>query len=417
MNRFLPAIFTVLALVSPLAAGAAATPAQQLMSKLEWRSIGPYIGGRVVAIAAVPRPRSVLYGRRSRAAFGRAPTTAKTGRTSATESCRRSPPRSARWPSRLPIRASSMPEPAKADIRKTSTRATASYKTTDAGTTWAYAGLREAHHDAALVVDPRNANVVFAASMGHVFKPNPERGIYKTTDGGKTWRKVLLRRCEYRRQRRRDRSKHTQHALRNDVAGAALSLDARQRRPGKRSLQNHRRRRALDERLEESRLRRRDTRQDGRFAFAQSDPRIVYAMVQASDGGVFRSDDAGATWKHVNDEMKLRQRAFYYMAIYVDPTDPQSPSCRKSTGRTRDERREELDADRRHRGDHHIIWVDPTNHRKSNSKATTAERRSRSTAARRGAPSTISRPGRSITCRSTISFRSIFTARQQDEGA
>ena len=60
MNRFLPAIFTVLALVSPLAAGAAATPEQQLMSKLEWRSIGPYIGGRVVAIAAVPG-RNLFY--------------------------------------------------------------------------------------------------------------------------------------------------------------------------------------------------------------------------------------------------------------------------------------------------------------------------------------------------------------------
>ena len=58
-------------------------------------------------------------------------------------------------------------------------------------------------------------------------------------------------------------------------------------------------------------------------AVAASDPRVVYAMVQAREGGVFRSDDAGGTWKRVNAEMKLRQRAFYYMAIYVDPTNPQ----------------------------------------------------------------------------------------------
>ena len=190
MNRFLPAILTVLSLFSPLAAYAAATPAQQLMSKLEWRSIGPYIGGRVVAIAAVPGRnlfymggvqggiwKSTNYGQNwVNISDGKLPSTATSIGALAIA------------PSNPRVIYAGTGE---SDIRQDFDTGDGIFKSTDGGETWAYAGLREAHQTAALVVDPRNPNVVYAATMGHVFKPNAERGIFKTTDGGKTWRKVL----------------------------------------------------------------------------------------------------------------------------------------------------------------------------------------------------------------------------------
>ena len=329
------------------------------MSKLEWRSIGPYVGGRVVAIAAVPGRnlfymggvqggiwKSTNYGQNwVNISDGKLPSTATSIGALAIA------------PSNPRVIYAGTGE---SDIRQDFDTGDGIFKSTDGGATWAYAGLREAHQTAALVVDPRNANVAYAATMGHVFKPNAERGIYKTTDGGKTWRKVLyvdantggndvvidlkhpdtLYATMWQAQRfpwtlvsggpgsgiykTTDGGAHWTNVSKNrGFAGGIL---------GKMGV-----------------------------AIAQSDPRVVYAMVQAREGGVFRSNDAGATWKHVNAEMKLRQRAFYYMAIYVDPTNPQIAFVPQVDGTFKSTNGGKTWTPTTPSGDHHIYWVDPTN--------------------------------------------------------
>jgi photosystem II stability/assembly factor-like uncharacterized protein len=213
----------------------------------------------------------------------------------------------------------------------------------------------------ALVVDPRNPKVVYASSMGHVFKPNSERGIFKTSDGGRTWNKVLF--------------------VDDKTGGIDLAMDVRnpsvvyaamwqaQRVPWK--LTSGGPGSGLYKTVDGGRHWSKISTNRG-FAtgtlgkigvsVAASNPRIVYATVQARNGGIFRSDDAGATWRRVNSEMKLRQRAFYYTAIFVDPTNPQIAYAPEVDGvyKTKDGGKTFSNIDMPH-GDNHIVWIDPRN--------------------------------------------------------
>ncbi|MBV9276595.1 MAG: glycosyl hydrolase, partial [Candidatus Eremiobacteraeota bacterium] len=173
-------------------AAAATSPAQQLMSKLEWRSIGPYVGGRVVAVAGVPSKPNLFYmggvegGVWKSTDYGAHWTNISDGQISRNGS---SIGALAVADSNSNVIYAGTGEP---DIRQDFDTGDGVYKSTNGGKTWTYAGLRDTRVIAKLVIDPRDANVVYAASLGHVFKPNSERGIFKTTDGGKSWRKVLF---------------------------------------------------------------------------------------------------------------------------------------------------------------------------------------------------------------------------------
>src|SRR5579862_515130 len=193
MKRLLTAVVSSLLLLAPLVTSArAATPSEQLASKLHGRNIGPFIGGRAVAVAGVPGDQNLFYfggvqgGVWKSTDYGQNWTNITDGKI----------PGIANPIGALAV-APSNPKiiyagTGEADIRGNFDTGDGVYKTTDAGKTWHYAGLRETHMTTKLVVDPRDANVVYAASMGHVFKPNTERGIFKTADGGKTWRKIFF---------------------------------------------------------------------------------------------------------------------------------------------------------------------------------------------------------------------------------
>jgi len=355
-------VFAAIFLVAPLGARAAESdpPAQALMSKLQWRSIGPYIGGRVVAVAGVPSDpdlfymgsvqggiwRSTNYGQSwDNISDGKIPGIADSIGAIAVA------------PSNQKIIYAGTGE---SDIRGDFDTGDGVYKTTDAGKTWQYAGLRETHMTSSIVIDPRDPNVVYATSMGHVFQPNPERGVFKTTDGGKTWTKILyvddntgannvvmdahdpnvLYASMWQAQR-------TPWHLTSGGPGSGLfkTVDGGA----------HWTKISVNPGFAAGPL--------GKMgvAVAANNPRVVYATVQAHEGSVFRSSDAGATWRRVNSEWKLRQRAFYYMAIYVDPTNsniiyaPEVDGLLKST-----------DAGKTWKpamppGDHHILWINPHN--------------------------------------------------------
>ena len=355
------AVFAIAGLLPELATSQNAAPvtSQALMSQLKWRSVGPYIGGRVIAVAGVAGNANLFY----------AGTVGGGVWKSSDEGIK--------WENisdgKLPGPSASIGAIAVApsapatiyigtgedDIRNDMIPGDGMYKSTDAGKTWKYAGLREAQSISAIVVDPHDPNVVYASSMGHVFVPEPHRGVFKSTDGGNTWQKILfvddktgaidlvmdpnhpevLYAAMWQAQR-------MPWGLISGGPGSGLykSTDGGARwanlssNPG----------------LPQGIL--------GRIGvtLVASQPDTVYAIVQAKEGGVFRSDDGGATWKMVNNEMKLRQRAFYYMAVYADPKDPNTIYAPQvdalwvshDGGKT---------FTRLHtpHGDNHIVWINP----------------------------------------------------------
>ncbi|MDE1924526.1 MAG: glycosyl hydrolase, partial [Gammaproteobacteria bacterium] len=183
------ALGAVLATTAIAAAAGSAPPFPG--GKLSWRSIGPDIGGRVVAVAGVPEQRDLFY---MGAVDGGVWKSVDYGVT---------------WNNltdgKLPSASDSIGALAVApsdpnviyagtgesDIRGDVITGDGVFKSTDAGKHWSYAGLSDTHTISALVVDPADPAVVYASSMGHVFKPNAERGVFKSVDGGKTWKKIL----------------------------------------------------------------------------------------------------------------------------------------------------------------------------------------------------------------------------------
>ncbi len=192
------------------------------------------------------------------------------------------------------------------------------YKSTNAGKTWTHVGLARTQAIAKIRVDPRNADVVYVAAFGHPAAPNADRGVYKSIDGGKSWRKILFR---------DDKTGAVDLELdptNPNVVYAALwqayrvSYQMSSGGPGSGVFKS------TDGGEHWTEL----TRNPGLpagvigkigLSVSPADPDRVYALVENENGGLFRSDDAGATWKKVNDERKIRQRAFYYTHVFADP--------------------------------------------------------------------------------------------------
>ncbi len=237
------------------------------------------------------------------------------------------------------------------------------YKTTDGGRTWRYVGLVETRHIGKIRVHPRNPDVVYVAALGQVFGPNLERGIFKSTDGGATWRKVLFR---------------------NDSTGAVdLSMDPTnpdvlyaglwqaQRRPWQ--LVSGGAGSGLFKSADGGETWTEITRNPGLprglignvgISASGAQAGRVYAIIEADSGGVFRSDDGGGTWIKVNTERRLRQRAWYYTRIYADTRDANTVyvsnvSFSRSTdgGRT-------WTGIRTPHGDSHDLWIAPENNQR-----------------------------------------------------
>ncbi|MEO7201318.1 MAG: glycosyl hydrolase, partial [Candidatus Tumulicola sp.] len=363
MQRLLIVTFSfvlTLGLVSSSARAAAKDPQQQLMSRLSWRSIGPYIGGRVVAVAGVPSNPDLFYMGGVEGGIWKSTDYGQNWSNISDDTL----PGIASPIGALAV-ADSNPKviyagTGESDIRNDFDTGDGIYKSTDAGKTWRYAGLRETHMTTNLTIDPRNANVVYAASMGHVFAPNPERGIFKTTDGGKSWKRILY--------------------VDADTGGVDMSMDKRDPNTIYASMWQAQRfpwklvsggpgsglYKTTDGGAHWTNLSRNPGFPTGTLgkigvSIAQSDPRRVYAIVQAKDGGVFRSDDGGRTWKHLNNQWKLRQRAFYYMAIFADPANsnrvyaPNVDAMYVST----DGGKVWKGLEGNTHGDHHILWINP----------------------------------------------------------
>jgi len=246
------------------------------------------------------------------------------------------------------------------ELRGSITQGDGVYKSSDGGKTWRHIGLKETQAISRIRVHPTNPDIVYVSALGHPYGENEERGIFRSTDGGNTWKKVLY--------------------VSPRAGGADLIIDRKNPKTLYASTwQVYRRTWKMwgggpDCKLWKS-VDGGDTWIDltrnpgmpspvGKIGITVSpaDPNRLYAIVEAEQGGVYRSDDGGWTWKKVNEERKLRQRAFYYSRIYADPLDKETVYCLnvnfyKSTdgGVTFDQ---EINGPH---GDYHDLWIDPNN--------------------------------------------------------
>ncbi len=285
------------------------------LGALRWREIGPYRGGRSVAAAgSVARPKEYWMGTVGGGVFKSTDggnnwqpmTDSYFGGTIGAIAV------AASNPDIVYVGGGEFP------IRGNVSHGDGLWKTTDGGKTWSNIGLNDTRQIAKVRVHPTNPDLVYVAAQGHVWGPNAERGIFRSKDGGKSWQKILFR---------------------DDSTGAAdLAMD-----PINPSVlyagfwQAHRKPWMLvsggkgsgmfkstdggDTWTEITKNAGLPTGLWGNIGISVSgaNPNRLYALIEANEGGVYRSDDAGATWQRVNDERKLRQRAWYYTKIYADP--------------------------------------------------------------------------------------------------
>ncbi|HET9226765.1 MAG TPA: glycosyl hydrolase, partial [Thermoanaerobaculia bacterium] len=234
------------------------------------------------------------------------------------------------------------------------------YKSTDAGKTWTHVWKQEGQIGT-MAVHPRNPDIAFAAVLGHAFGPNPERGIYRTRNGGRTWEQVL---------------KKDQDTGASDVAidpsnpnVVFAGLWQARRRPWEMTSggpgsglwvsrdggDNWTQLKAGEKGLPEGIW--------GKIgvAVAPSDGRRVYALIEAEKGGLFRSDDGGESWSLATRSRELRQRAWYYTTVTVNPGNPDEvwvpnvPMLKSIDG---GKTFKQLSLAH---GDHHDLWIDPKN--------------------------------------------------------
>ncbi len=233
------------------------------------------------------------------------------------------------------------------------------WKTTDAGKTWTFMGLAETQYISRVVTHPTDPNIVYVGALGHVFGPNPDRGVYRTKDGGKTWQKILFK---------------------NDSTGVAdLIMDPTNpnvlyagfwqagRKPwllvsGGAGSGMYKTTDGGDHWTE-------ITRNPGLpagiwgnigIAISGANPNRVWALIEAEAGGVYRSDDAGATWQFMNGDRNLRQRAWYYTKIWGDPKDTNVVYGANVGGYISRDGGKTFQSGFGN-GDTHYIWVDPAN--------------------------------------------------------
>ncbi len=238
------------------------------------------------------------------------------------------------------------------------------YKSTDGGENWTNVGLKDSEHIARILVDPKDGNTVYVCAVGHLWNDNEERGVYKTSDGGKNWRKVLAgsngstgcgmismsplepgtiyaSMWDVRRQGWTFRSGGPGSGLYKSTDGGEHWTE-----------------------LTDTNSKGLPAKPYGRVALAvaPSKPETVYAMIESKDSALFRSDDGGKTWKKLDASQFMVWRPFYFANLIVDPKDPEKvfkPDLilllSVNGGRSFSP------VSSAAHGDFHAVWIDPSN--------------------------------------------------------
>lgn len=237
------------------------------------------------------------------------------------------------------------------------------YKSLDAGKTWKNVGLRDTRAIGKVIINPGNPEIAFVAALGHPYGPNAERGIFRTTDGGKSWEKVLYK----------DENTggvdvafdpHNPHILFAALWQARRSSwNMTDGGPGS-GLYRSGDGGTTWKRLEEHGLPKGPYGRIGIAVAANSDR--VYALIEAKnpDGGLYRSDDGGETWDFVNPSHSLWQRPWYYMHIFADPADENVVYVMDVDSFKSTDGGHLFNKIKVPHGDNHGLWIDPRDTRR-----------------------------------------------------
>ncbi|MDZ7716490.1 MAG: glycosyl hydrolase [Balneolaceae bacterium] len=235
------------------------------------------------------------------------------------------------------------------------------YRSTDGGKTWDHIGLGETHFIGQIVVHPENEDVLWVAALGHTFgnDGNEERGVYKSTDGGETWEKVLYHNkntgavdIEVDPNNPRILYAAMWEAYRNpwEMSSGGPGSGLYKSTDGGETWENISKRPGLPKGLL------------GKIGIAISPANSdrVWAIIENENGGVFRSDDSGKTWRRINSDRSLRQRAWYYTHIEADPNNENTVYVLNVGFYKSTDGGESYDRMGTPHGDHHDLWISST---------------------------------------------------------
>jgi photosystem II stability/assembly factor-like uncharacterized protein len=341
--------------LAPEARSAGVDPA--LFQELLWRSIGPFRGGRVLAVAGVPREPTHFY-------FG-----SVNGGVWATNDAGRTwkPIFDGQPVGSIGALAVAPSNPrilyvgtGEADMRSDIAQGDGMYRSADGGRTWTHVGLDDTQQIGRVLVHPQDPDLVYVAALGHPYGPNPDRGVFRSRDGGRTWQKVLGK---------DDDTGAIDLAFEPDnphVIYAALWQTRRppwniyppSRGPGS----------GVYKSTDAG-----DTWTPigghglpvvhGRvgLAVAPTEPQRVYAMVDAAEGGLYRSENGGSTWARVGSDSRIWARGWYFGGITVHPKNADVVyACNMNLYRSDDGGRSFVPAKGAPGGDdYHDLWIDP----------------------------------------------------------
>jgi photosystem II stability/assembly factor-like uncharacterized protein len=335
----------------------AATVDPGLFAALRWRMIGPFRGGRVLAVTGVRRqPNHFYFG----SVDGGVWETKDTGRT---------------WQpifDDMPIGsigaiavAPSNPDviyagAGEADMRSDIGYGNGMYKSVDGGRTWTHIGLTDSHQIGRIIVDSVNPNLLYVAALGHAYGANEERGVFRSGDGGATWQKILSTDADTGAiDLAFGEDEKTMYAALWQTRRPPWNVYPPSNGPGSGLYKS------VDGGATWTQLIGHGFPSEGLgrigLAVAPTNPKRVYAIVDAKAGGLYRSDDAGANWTQVSNDPRIWERGWYFGGVTVDPKNPDVVyACDTAMYRSADGGKTFLPFRGAPGGDdYHALWIDP----------------------------------------------------------
>ena len=328
---------------------------EKLYNALEWRSIGPYRGGRSAAVTGVSGKPNLFYMGSTGGGVWKTNDAGNTwsnisdgffgssiGSVAVSE-----------WDNNVIYVGQG-----EGTVRGNVSYGHGIWKSTDAGKTWLFSGLKDSKHVPRIRIHPKNPDLVYAAVMGDLFKSSEERGVYRSDDGGKNWKRILFANADagavdlcmdpnnprilYASMWR---IKRTPYSLESGGEGSAMykSID------GGETWKNISANEGLPKGLWGI----------SGVTVSPVNSNRVYALIENDNGGVYRSDDAGLTWKKMNEDRSLRQRAWYYTKIYADTKDEDMVYVMNVSYHKSKDGGKTFQSYNAPHGDHHDLWIAP----------------------------------------------------------
>jgi len=328
---------------------------EKIYGGLEWRSIGPFRGGRSAAVAGVPGKPNLYYMGATGGGVWRTTDAGNSwenisdgffgGSIGAVEV--------STWDNNVIYVGGG-----EVTVRGNVSYGYGMFKTTDAGKTWKSIGLKNSRHIVRIKIHPKNPDVVYAAVLGDLFKSSEERGVYRSDDGGKTWSRKLFTNADagavelcmdpnnprvlYASMWR---IRRTPYSLESGGEGSGLWMST----DGGDNWTNITKNEGLPK----------GTWGISGVTVSPVNSDRVYAIIENDNGGIYRSDDGAKTWRKMNEDRNMRQRAWYYSKIYADTKDVDVVYVLNvSYFRSKDGGRTFTSYNAPH-GDHHDLWIAP----------------------------------------------------------